>query len=227
MTIISVKTENDGESKHIELSDGSAFSFIPWYLPPDFSDTGTDTEPCVPEIYNGQELNAEKEAGLRFASECMAAQKAALKLIARAEQSPLGLLYKLEKRGHDGNCIHQVLSRLAELNLVDERRYARLWLESRLARRADSPRHLLSGLCARGIDRNYAESAIKAALDTDTELALLKRYVQKLKNRTNFTKIINRNTTEPERPLTFYLKGQGFSFSVIEIFIEMFMEEER
>jgi regulatory protein len=222
MTIVSIKTETGGESKRVELSDNTFFSFMPCYVPPVFGDTGPDTanEPYIPELYNGKELNADEAAGLRFASECMAAEKAALKLIARAEQTPMGLLVKLEKRGHSGACIHQVLTRLKELNLLDEQRYIKLWLESRLARRADSPRHLLSCLCARGIDRNYAESGIKAILDTETELSLLKRYVKKLPKQKKFIQFINRSNADPQRSLISYLKGQGFSFAVIEMYSE-------
>jgi len=219
MNIISIKTETAGESRRIELSDGSVFSFMPCYLPPSF-----DESLYTPEICGERNLNDDEEQALRFASACMRAENAALKLIARAEQSSAGLRYKLEKRGHDRACVQRVIFRLQELLLLDERRFVRLWLESRIACRADSPRRLLANLCARGIDRDYAESGIKAALDTATELELLRRYVQKLEKRKNYTKIIGWNNNgkngDAERSLKYHLKSEGFSSLVTEMLAE-------
>jgi regulatory protein len=212
MNIISIKTETSGESRRIELSDGSVFSFMPCYLPPDF-----DESLCTPEICGERSINIDEEEALRFASACTRAEMAALKLIARAEQSPAGLSYKLEKRGHDRACVQRVIFRLQELTLLDERRFIRLWLESRIARRADSPRRLLANLCARGIDRDYAESGVKAALDTATELELLRRYVKKLERRKSYLKITGRNNADAERSLKYHLKSEGFSSLATEM----------
>ena len=220
MTIISIKQETDGESRRIELSDGSVFSFMPCYLPEINNDESLCYNFFTPGNCEGREINANEEEGLRHAAACMRAERAALKLIARAEQSSAGLSLKLGKRGHDSVCIQKALSRLLELRLVDDARYVRLWLESRLNRRADSPRRLLSRLYSRGIDRDLAESRVRAALDAEVELDLLKRHVQKLRKRKNYEKIINRNTAEPERSLKYYLKGEGFSPQAIELFVE-------
>jgi len=188
---------------------------MPCYLP-----QVPDDDPYVPGICEGRDLIADEESGLRFASSCMRAEKAALKLIARAEQSSTGLFCKLEKRGHDRACIQLVLSRLQEIQLIDDRRFTRLWLESRIARAAHSPRRLLAGLRSRGIDRDHAESGIKAALTADAELSLLRRYVKKMQKRKSFTKAITKNNADTGRSLKYYLKGEGFSSQAIELFME-------
>ena len=216
MTIITIKADSGGEKRRIELSDGSVFSFMPCYLPPIFSDESLFT----PGTCEGRYLNTDEDEGLRFASACMRAEKAALKLIARSEQSFRGLSIKLEKRGHEAPCIQKVLSRLEELKLVDDERYVKLWLESRISRRANSPRHLLACLCRRGIDRSYAESGIKALLDAETELNLLHRYAKNIQKRKNFNGIINKNKTGPAGSLKYHLKCQGFSSQAIEMFLE-------
>lgn len=216
LTIVSVKTESGGESIRAELSDGSVFSFLPCYLPPDLSDKNADAS----LFCEGRELAANEEEGLRFASACARAERTALRLIARAEQSFAGLLRKLEKRGHDRACAQRALSRLTELMLIDDERFARLWLESRIACRAASPRRLLAGLCSRGIERDLAETGIKAALDAEAELNLLRRYVKKIEKRKNFGSIIRMNQAEPERSLKYYLKGEGFSSLAIEMYLD-------
>ena len=82
-------------------------------------------------------------------TEYIQAEKTALRLIARAEQCSAGLARKLEKRKHDPAVIREVISKLSELKLLDDSRFARLWLQSRL-RFARSPRRLHASLCARG-----------------------------------------------------------------------------
>jgi regulatory protein len=140
------------------------------------------------------------------------AERDALRLITRAEQCSAGLIRKLKKRGHEAAYIDAVVSRLMEQNLVNDLRFAQLWLVSRL-RQPRSPRRLLVGLYGRGIDRDDAETALKNALDDETELALLKRYVKK-----HSKKIVRGR--DGTLSLKFLLKSEGFSPQTIERFFD-------
>ena len=139
------------------------------------------------------------------------AEKTALRLIARAEQCSAGLARKLEKRGCDEACTRKVISRLTELNLLDDCRFARLWLQSRL-HFTRTPKRLLSSLCARGIGRYDAQAALKDILDKEAELALIMRYVKKYAR-----KAAHENGL---RSLKFLLKNEGFSTQAIQSFLE-------
>jgi regulatory protein len=136
------------------------------------------------------------------------AEKAALRLIARAEQCSGGLTRKLEKRGFDSACISEVISKLTELKLLDDNRFSRLWLESRL-RLPRSPRRLLISLCVRGIDHDDAQTALRNVLDEDTELALVKRFAKKY----------SRKAKGEPHLLKHLLKNEGFSRSSINQFL--------
>ncbi|MDR1318155.1 MAG: recombination regulator RecX [Treponema sp.] len=207
MTIVSVKSGTGEELKKIELSDGSFFWFKTCYLPPLFND-----ELYAEEKAEGREISADEDRAFRFASECLTAEKAALRLIARAEQTVFGISRKLERRGHEAACVGAVVSRLAELELLDDRRFARLWLESHLGRRTGSPRRLLAALCGRGIDRNDAEAALKSCLDRERETELLNHYVNR------------RYPAAGEKTdlysLKYLLRGEGFSASAIQRYLE-------
>jgi regulatory protein len=133
-------------------------------------------------------------------------------LIARAEQCSFGLTRKLEKRGFDSACVSAVITRLLELKLVDDRRFAQLWLASRL-RPARSPRRLLSSLQSRGIDRDDAESALKTALDEETEFALLERFAKRL------SKKAERKGKEGINSIKFMLRNEGFSMQAIKQYL--------
>ena len=150
--------------------------------------------------------SAEEDA-FRQASACLCAEKAALRLIARAEQCTSGLRRKLEKRKFESNCIDIVIERLSALNLIDDSRFSRLWLESRL-RLPRSPRRLLIGLCTRGIDRDNAETAVKEVLNEETEYALLLRFAKKYARKME------------GRDLKYLFKNEGFSSEVIKRYFE-------
>jgi regulatory protein len=146
------------------------------------------------------------------------AEKAALQLIARAEQSVFGLTRKLTKRRHETTYIHKVIAQLCEAGLLDDRRYARLWLESRISRGASSPLRLLAALRNRGIDRSDANHALKEALDDEAELRLLERFVDK-HQRKNTSKNSGGEAAVMQS-LKYTLKNEGFSSLAIERFFD-------
>ncbi|MDR0502798.1 MAG: recombination regulator RecX [Treponema sp.] len=147
--------------------------------------------------------------------EYIKAEKTALRLITRAEQCMGGLARKLEKRGYSAACVNSVISRLCEMKLLDDSRFARLWLESRM-RYTRTPRRLLSSLCARGIDRDDAEAAIKSVFDDEAEFALLTRFIKK-----HSRKKRGKNKGEADsRSLKYLLKNEGFSASSIRRYFE-------
>ena len=134
------------------------------------------------------------------------AETAALRLIARAEQNIAGLTRKLEKRKVAADVASAVILHLCKLDLLNDSRYARLWLQSRLRRFGQSPRRLLSSLCARGIQLDDARSALKEVLDNDAELAMLEKFAEKYAQKNG---------------LKFILKNEGFSTAVINRFLEI------
>jgi regulatory protein len=201
--IVSIKSETNKETQRIELSDGSLFSIKSCYLSPELIDTYI----ANPGTIKGSEITTAEEAAFRHASACLRAEKTALRLIARAEQCTRGLRCKLEKRGHDSMCINAVIERLSALQLLDDCRFARFWLESRL-RLPRSPRRLLVSLCAKGISRGDAEAALKNVLNDAAEYTLLLRFVKKYARKKN------------TRDLKYLLKSEGFSSEAIQRFLE-------
>jgi len=144
-------------------------------------------------------------------------EKIALRLIARAEQCSRGLALKLEKRKCDPACIGEVISKLTELKLIDDSRFARLWLESRM-RLTRSPRQLLSSLCARGIEHDDAKAAIPNVLDEEAEAALAERFVKKHARKAGRKN--NEKNNSDTRALKYLLKNEGFSTAAIKRFFD-------
>ena len=206
----------DWDLRRAELSDGSFFLFRLCYLSPPLASEGIFDAGGI-DAPEGFELSQSEEEGIRFASDCFGAEKAALQLIARAEQNAFGLRRKLEKRGHGSACAGAVTARLCELGLLDDCRYARLWLESRVGRQASSPSRLRAALRAKGIDKEDAESALREALDDEAELRLLERFARKWQRKRG-AKGGEEDADDFRRSLKYLLKSEGFSYAAIEGF---------
>ena len=157
-----------------ELSDGSVLLLAAYYIP--------DWEKWTAWAAADRELTSAEEEDFLFASACYRAEKSALRLVARAEQCSLGLLSKLERRGYGEAVAKAVVSRFTEKNLLDDSRYAELWIRSRLgSKKALSPRWLLAALGKKGIDRDSSQKALEKVLDYETEHAFLLNYLEKAK----------------------------------------------
>jgi regulatory protein len=213
LTLVALKsgTENGAEFIKVTLSDDSSFSLKTCFLP--------ETAPDLFLWEAGREISSAEEEDLRFAAACYRAERAGLRLIARAEQTETGLSLKLERRGHTRASVLAVVSRFVSLGLINDERYAELWLRSALARRGGkvpSPRKLLVSLRKRGIDSSAAGKALKKTLDTETELALLARYMERPPPRAG-----NSLTALPSGfSLRAMLKFEGFSQAALSIYFE-------
>jgi regulatory protein len=162
-------------------------------------------------LEGGRELLQWEEEAFRHAAACYRAEKAALRLIARAEQNSMGLSAKLEHRGFAARVVKTVVFRLLDRNLLDDQRYAELWIRSRISiKKKVSPRWLEISLGRKGIDRTSLRNALKNTLDPEIEYNLLVKYVE--------------NNALPENEgsgsLRSVLKHEGFSIDLIERYFD-------
>ncbi|MDR0708095.1 MAG: recombination regulator RecX [Treponema sp.] len=196
--ITSIKAENAPAAYRIGLSDGSLFSIKTVYLKEDFISRAAP-------LATPFEISEDKDAELRFSCACLRAERAALSLIANAEQTRAGLERKLKARGHASSCVKAVVDHLSDIEAVNDERYAGLWAHSRLSLKSDSPNKLFAKLCAKGISCGTAKKVLKAALDFETEIALLKKFAAK-----------NGIDAESPRMRRQRLKHEGFSAEVVQ-----------
>ncbi|GHV86115.1 hypothetical protein AGMMS50230_17230 [Spirochaetia bacterium] len=220
-TIKSVEYDRDIIVVHI--TNGLTIKIGSAYLPPEFPEAF---------FHPGAVIEEKTETALNHAAACLTAEKAALRLISRGEQYQAGLERKLALRKHHPEAIRVVLDRLTALNLVNDRRYAELWLKYRLGRNSRGssfsgnrgssgnrgPRFLGMQLRAKGINRECAEAALEAVFTPDAEAALLERCVKKFGPGTGSGSSPKGRTRRSE--LTYFLKTQGFSAEAITRYLE-------
>lgn len=171
MTVISLKAGTDPEVFRVGLSDGSLFSFRLSYLGDPLRD--------ISLFQPGEDLSGDAVEALRFSNDCLRTETAALGLAARAEQTVFGITRKLENRGHSRRSVADVVARLEDLGLISDRRYAELWLSSRIAGTADSPLRMVASLCRKGIPREAASAVLRSLLPHERETELLRRFMKK------------------------------------------------
>ena len=142
-----------------------------------------------------------------YTAEYVKAEKSALFLIARAEQNSWALARKLENKKYHPIVIKAVIDHLTSLDLVNDRRFAELWLKARIRTGNKGPRKLLLLLRAKGIDRKIAEAAMAVSLTPEIEAALLRRCLVGY-------------SADNKTAIRFFLKGLGFSTVAIDRYFE-------
>jgi len=130
----------------------------------------------------GIELDEGEEATLRLAASAREAERRALALLARAEQSSYMLKCKLELRDFPPEAIRLALERLGAQGWLDDARFARAYATARLSRRVEGPGSLVAALRARGVDQATAKEAVAAVLGPEERReALGKAWARELK----------------------------------------------
>ncbi|WP_304225030.1 regulatory protein RecX [Gracilinema caldarium] len=178
MTVLSVKTGADSDILKIGLSDGSLFFIRLSYLPAVLASKIASWISLSANI--PIEISEEEYQALESSAECLRAERKALQLIGRAEQSHQGLMLKLEQRGHSEPVVRRVLDRLTDLDLINDRRFAEAWIHTQLGiSSTKSNMQLVSGLVKRGLDARTASSVVNELYPANCEATAIPRYIKK------------------------------------------------
>jgi len=220
-TVVVESTETGENTVTLHFEDGAALTIGTPYLKPESALQGGESA----FLYAGARIGPEQYPALEYAAECWKAEKAALALIARAEQCFRALSRKLERKKYNPAVVQAVLDRLSGLNLVSDRRFAELWLKARIRGGANGPRKLRMLLRARGIDRETAEAALGASLTEDAEAALLRRCLDKAEKKGKQKGKNPGNSMNRKTAIRLFLKSEGFSAAAINQYIEQYVEE--
>lgn len=111
----------------------------------------------------GQELAPGGLDRLRELGQVAAAERAALRCLARRAHARLELRIRLLRRQHPLFAVEAALERLARRGLVDDRRFAEQYAASRAAR-GRGPVRIIRDLVGQGVERRAAEDAVRSAL---------------------------------------------------------------
>jgi regulatory protein len=103
---------------------------------------------------------------LRALADVEAAERAALRALARRAHARVDLQRRLVKKQHPPAAVDAALERLTIRGLLDDRRFAEQYAAVR-ATRGKGPARLLRDLQAQGVERRTAEHAVRRALEEE------------------------------------------------------------
>lgn len=159
------------------------------------------------------------------------AKNACLRLLGYRARSEAELRQRLEKKGYSSAVIRRVLLDLRGMGLINDREFARAWVESRIALRPLGAASLRWELRRRGIDDTVAEVVIRQALGTEGEYKLAKELAE---SRIRKARRVSSGDPSSRAPLERaelarlgrFLAGRGFSYQVVREVIHSISGQE-
>jgi regulatory protein len=116
----------------------------------------------------GQELSRADLEKLVRADQLEAAREAALRFLAVRPRSEQELRRQLSKKKYSGDIINEVISRLGDVKLVDDRDFAKFWVENREGFKPRSKRALQYELRQKGVSSVEITRAVKKVDEADS-----------------------------------------------------------
>ena len=136
------------------------------------------------------------------------AKKTAFRLLARRARSEKELRDKLREKKIEGDLINRVVSRLFELNYLDDEAFSRQWVRHLAVDRLSGNRRIEASLREKGISKDLGERVIAEIRGEFPESeALAKLIRRKLKG--------GQPDVRERRSLAQYLLGRGFAPDLI------------
>ena len=182
---------------HIDVEDEYAFSVHEDILIKYNLFRGT----TIDESFYGEVLHAEERHR---------AYLAALRYLGIKPRTRRQLKTYLRAKGYSEQVGEEVCAQLAEQRYIDDRAFARQWVEERLRLKPRSSCMLRMELAQKGLEKEIVEEALRAITPED-ELEAARALVEKKLRRT-----MGRPSPEEERKLLGLLGRKGFSHSILQ-----------
>ncbi|MCL5257138.1 MAG: RecX family transcriptional regulator [Chloroflexi bacterium] len=156
----------------------------------------------------GMEVSADDARRLRQSDLSEKAKEAAFRLLAFRPRSLAEIRIRLERKGFDSEIVEAVLGWLQERGYLDDREFARFWIENREAFNPRGTRLLQHELRQKGVDTEIVDEALSEGSVPDEEAAALdlarrKAQTYKSLDRAAFT-----------RRLMGFLQRRGYGYGV-------------
>jgi len=138
------------------------------------------------------------------------AKEFALKLLSFRPRSKKELEDRLKKKGFVGGVIEQTLNRLEELNLIDDQKFASMWVEEKLRYRPTGRRVLERELYLKGIEKDIIQEVLDKVYSGLDEKELALKILEKKKKQ--YAKL---DEDVAKRRINNLLLRRGFSYQTI------------
>ncbi|MCA9934326.1 MAG: RecX family transcriptional regulator [Ardenticatenaceae bacterium] len=108
----------------------------------------------------GQELSPSEIQQLQAQDDFVKAKESAVRLIGQRPRSVAEIRLRLQRKGYDELLVDRVVTRLQEVELLDDAAFTRYWVDQREAFKPRSQMALRQELMQKGISRETIEAAL-------------------------------------------------------------------
>lgn len=154
-------------------------------------------------LVKNQEITQQELDELQSKVELAKAYDKALNYLDYRPRSVKEIRDYLSRKDYSNDVITSVIDKLHSAGLVDDRRFARQWIEWRANTRPRSRMQLIKELRQKGIDNEIIDQSV-AEIDDQVEIQQIKQLIAKYENRYS-----------SREKLLAYLSRQGYSYDVI------------
>jgi regulatory protein len=159
----------------------------------------------APWLEEGNQLSQQKITDLQNADKVEAAYQRALNYLSYRSRSEHEIQQNLKKHSVPEEIIPEVLSRLRENKLVNDRDFAKQWVENRVRFHPRGKRALTSELIKKGISNHIIEEILQDINEPELALKFAKRKITKMKD-------LERQ--EFQKKMFGYLSRRGFGYGL-------------
>ncbi|MXX02560.1 MAG: regulatory protein RecX [Gemmatimonadetes bacterium] len=171
-------------------------------------------------LFDGQAMDPERLQEVELADGVSRAMTEAHRLIDHRMRTRRELAVKLKSRGRTDEVIDQVLDRLEHAGLIDDGRFARLWIDERLRRRPAGLSLLRRELRQKGIDAEVVDTALEESASREGET---ERAYEALRRQSYRYARLDRDAAH--RRMVAFLGRRGFGQAVIYQVVHRVLDE--
>lgn len=171
-------------------------------------------------LFDGQAMDPERLQEVELADGVSRAMTEAHRLIDHRMRTRRELAVKLKSRGRPDEVIDQVLDRLEHAGLIDDGRFAQLWIDERLRRRPAGLSLLRRELRQKGIDAEVVETALEESASGEGET---ERAYEVLRRQSHRYARLDRDAAH--RRMVAFLGRRGFGQAVIYQVVHRVLDE--
>ncbi|MDE2848951.1 MAG: regulatory protein RecX [Gemmatimonadota bacterium] len=171
-------------------------------------------------LFDGQAMDPERLQEVELADGVSRAMAEAHRLIDHRMRTRRELAVKLKSRGRVDEVIDQVLDRLEHAGLIDDGRFARLWIDERLRRRPAGLSLLRRELRQKGIDAEIVDTALEESASGEGET---ERAYEALRRQSHRYARLDRDAAH--RRMVAFLGRRGFGQAVIYQVVRRVLDE--
>jgi len=164
-------------------------------------------------LYVGKQLKDKDLKQIYYKEKISKARMYALKLLSYRERSGWEIKKRMERKGYQKEIIEDTLNYLKKRDLINDERFARIWIEDRI-RGEYGRRRIYYELSEKGVDKEIVDDLIKKLYPKVNEINIALHLIEKNK------RFLKEEKNSRIRKISAFLERRGFPFDVINEVME-------